>query len=106
MNYRNKKDKNLDLNTISGSGPNGRIIAKDVETAQPQEVSSVAAPSFPSFGSDGSEFEDVKNSTMRNVIAKRLLESSNGAPEFFLTPEMPQGTTNLVLPGCCTGPTS
>ncbi|MCB0278877.1 MAG: pyruvate dehydrogenase complex dihydrolipoamide acetyltransferase [Calditrichaeota bacterium] len=78
------KQKNINLTGIKGSGPNGRIIAADIESAPASTAAS--APAFVSRPVlAGDEFEDIKNSTMRNVIAKRLLESSQGAPEFFLT---------------------
>lgn len=80
------KDQNIDLSTVAGSGPNGRIIKKDIDHYQPAPA---AAPSStPVMMSDGPEFEDKRNSTMRNVIAKRLLAASNDAPEFYLTMEI------------------
>lgn len=79
------KDKNLDLHSIHGSGPNGRIIKRDLENISESDPQSSAEQAF-SYSDAG--YEDVKNSTMRNVIAKRLLESSQGAPEFFLTMEI------------------
>lgn len=78
-------DKNIDLSSMAGSGPNGRIVKRDLENATP--AAAAAAPRTQSVLADGGH-EDIKNSTMRNVIAKRLLESSQGAPEFFLTIEI------------------
>ena len=85
------KENNIDLSKVSGSGPNGRIIAKDLDNVSvgtSSESTVAASPSRRLFDSNESAYEDVKNSTMRNVIAKRLLESSQGAPEFFLTIEI------------------
>lgn len=96
-------DKGIDLSQINGSGDNGRIVKRDVEnyepstTAAPQvaavattaDSAPVAAPvalvSLP-VGEEGSE--EVKNSTMRKVIAKRLGESKFSAPHYYLTIEV------------------
>ncbi len=77
-------EKNIDLSAVVGSGPNGRIVKRDLNNAK---TAATAAPTTQSVAQSGG-YEDIKNSTMRNVIAKRLLESSNGAPEFFLTVEI------------------
>ncbi|WP_420404946.1 pyruvate dehydrogenase complex dihydrolipoamide acetyltransferase [Nisaea sp.] len=91
----------LDLGQIQGSGPNGRVVKHDVEQAiaggagkaAPAETAAPAAPAAaPSLGAAPSadvpglpEFEEVPNSTMRKVIAKRLTESKQFAPHFYLT---------------------
>jgi pyruvate dehydrogenase E2 component (dihydrolipoamide acetyltransferase) len=87
------KQNNLDLSAIKGSGPNGRIIASDLENPMERKEKTsvpVQTTQMPAITQNLSEneYEDVKNSTMRNVIAKRLLESSQNAPEFFLTVEI------------------
>ena len=96
-------DKGIDLSQINGSGDNGRIVKRDVEnyepstTAAPQvdavattaDSAQVAAPVAPvslPVGEEGSE--EVKNSTMRKVIAKRLGESKFSAPHYYLTIEV------------------
>lgn len=84
------KDKNINLATISGSGDNGRITKKDVENYVPQQnTSAIAATTVPNFVAVGEEgSEDVKNSQMRKVIAKRLGESKFTAPHYYLTIEV------------------
>jgi pyruvate dehydrogenase E2 component (dihydrolipoamide acetyltransferase) len=82
------KESNIDLSAVKGSGPNGRIIAKDLENVSANPQTSSASSTRRVAQSSDAAYEDVKNSTMRNVIAKRLLESSQGAPEFFLTIEI------------------
>ena len=80
------KDKGINLADLKGSGENGRIVKKDVESYTPaatqpvQTTSSTTTTSSPApvatFAPAGEEgFEDVKNSQMRKVIAKRLGES-------------------------------
>ena len=85
-------DKGVDLNGIVGSGPDGRIVKKDVETAQSITTSTLTRPGTPapipesitkSFSSLASE--EVKVSQMRKVIAKRLSESKFSNPHFYET---------------------
>lgn len=78
------KDKNIDINTISGSGDSGRIIKRDVENYS--AVPAAAKPTAASTSFNGSEsHEDKAVSQMRKVIAKRLGESKFTAPHFYLT---------------------
>ena len=69
--------KNLSLETIQGSGPHGRIIKRDVEGA--------SGSSRRIFEDTGPAFEDKPVSTMRKVIAERLVESKQTVPHFYLT---------------------
>jgi len=78
------EDKGIALNMISGSGENGRIIKKDIENYQP--VSSGA--NLGVFVPSGEEkTEDISNSQMRKVIARRLGESKFTAPHYYLNVE-------------------
>lgn len=78
------KDEGVSLSQISGSGPHGRVIKEDVL-------------SFLSGGSSAKsgvvrriaeEFRAVKNSNIRKVIARRLLESKQTVPHFYLSCEL------------------
>jgi pyruvate dehydrogenase E2 component (dihydrolipoamide acetyltransferase) len=64
---------------VSGSGPGGRIVKRDIEGAKsgPRGTGSPAAV--------GPEYEDVPVSQMRKAIAKRLVESIGPVPTFYLT---------------------
>ena len=66
---------------IKGSGPHGRIVKKDVEN---HNVNSSPKDLKKSI-SDVSNFELIKNSSMRQTIAKRLVESKTNAPHFYLS---------------------
>lgn len=70
-------DKGIDLSQVEGSGPEGRIIKKDIEDYKP-----TAAPTV-DFASD--EGQDVKISQMRKTIARRLAESKFTNPHFYET---------------------
>lgn len=83
-------DKGVDLSRVEGSGPGGRIVKDDVlaaaERGTAAPVAGVAAPAD----------EVVRNSPMRKTIAKRLLESHQDIPTFFLTIELDmQGFVDL-----------
>ncbi len=82
------QEKGINLNAISGSGPDGRIIKKDVEQMQPgmQESAAATKTAVPTDTFTGTEaFEDVPVSQMRKVIAQRLAQSKFSAPHFYLT---------------------
>ena len=92
------EDKGIDIRTVKGSGENGRIIKADVENfkaqpvaAQPTAQAQTAANPSPvkPFVPAGEKFvEEVKNSSMRKTIAKRLAESKFTAPHYYLTIEV------------------
>lgn len=91
-------DAGLDIRTIQGSGPGGRIIKRDIEAAMQtggaaaapaaSAASTSAAPTFraaPAF--NGEPFRDEPLTQIRKTIAKRLSESLGPIPTFFLTAE-------------------
>jgi pyruvate dehydrogenase E2 component (dihydrolipoamide acetyltransferase) len=81
----------LDLSKISGSGPNGRIIKCDIErvlaikddksTAMPQRNIEPRSDDFAYLPS----YQAVRNSSLRSAIARRLTESSQFIPHYFLS---------------------
>jgi pyruvate dehydrogenase E2 component (dihydrolipoamide acetyltransferase) len=101
------EENGYNLADIKGSGENGRIVKKDVENYTPktsetkasqseakqeqakESTSSKAEKPIETYVPAGEEsFEEVKNSQMRKTIAKRLLESKNSAPHYYLTVEV------------------
>lgn len=74
------KEKGIDLSVVHGSGDSGRIIKKDIEFFTTSGVTQkyVGVESF----------TDEPVSQMRKTIARRLTESKNGAPHFYLTIEL------------------
>ena len=79
--------KGVDLATVTGSGPKGRIVKRDVESAAPGAPAPKAeAPSPPpALGAPLSpmpDFEAVPHSSMRKTIARRLTESVRDIPHF------------------------
>ncbi len=96
------QDKGINLAQLKGSGENGRIIKSDVENFKTDNIVSQAQNSVAAantieasttpvkvFISSGEQFsEEIKNSQMRKIIAKRLSESIFTAPHFYLTIEV------------------
>ncbi|MGE5151395.1 MAG: pyruvate dehydrogenase complex dihydrolipoamide acetyltransferase [Rhodospirillaceae bacterium] len=90
-------DKGIDLANLKGSGPNGRIVKADVEsakpgapaaapTAAPKAAPRPAAPAAqPIFTAPGDQ--RIPHTAVRKVIARRMLESKQTVPHFYLTAE-------------------
>jgi pyruvate dehydrogenase E2 component (dihydrolipoamide acetyltransferase) len=77
------KESNISLAGISGSGPHGRIIKEDVLGFTKCDGASSGA-----VYRNPQEFHSVKNNNIRKVIAKRLLESKQNVPHFYLSCEL------------------
>jgi pyruvate dehydrogenase E2 component (dihydrolipoamide acetyltransferase) len=93
-------DKGIDLTKVNGTGDNGRITKKDIDSYVPAVAVKLAAtdapktalatkavaPAFIANGQEG--FTDTPLTQMRKVIARRLSESKFAAPHFYLTMEI------------------
>jgi pyruvate dehydrogenase E2 component (dihydrolipoamide acetyltransferase) len=92
----------LDLAALSGSGPRGRIVKADIESAlekgvgkaapkaaaeKPAEKPTAAAAPIPApaAGAPDAPHKEISLSNMRKVIARRLTESKQQVPHFYLT---------------------
>lgn len=84
--------KGVDLSSISGTGPGGRIVAKDVESAGPGAAKSAAAAA-PAIAPApaGKDDRRIPLSGMRRIIAERLLASKTQLPHFYLNIEIDAG---------------
>lgn len=76
------KEKGLDLTSIKGSGPGGRIVSQDLVHAQPDTLVTFGRQQMPDIP-PGTYFE-IKLTPMRKVIASRLQESKSFIPHFYL----------------------
>ena len=76
-------EKGVNLSTVHGSGPNGRVIRRDIEAAS-GSTKTAAPATIPITG----EFKDVVLTQMRKTIARRLSESIGPIPTFYLTSEI------------------
>jgi len=90
-------EKGVDLATLTGSGPHGRIVKADVENARPgaaaPKPAAAAAPPRPAAASAQPVFvapgdTRVPHSSIRKVIARRMLESKQTVPHFYLTVDL------------------
>jgi pyruvate dehydrogenase E2 component (dihydrolipoamide acetyltransferase) len=96
------EEKGIDINQIEGSGDNGRIVKRDVDsyvpsaktasvgTAATAAVSEAAAPAPKAAPAPepAGDYEDIPVSQMRKTIARRLSDSLFTAPHFYLTMEI------------------
>ena len=89
-------EKGVDLASVKGSGPNGRIVKADVEGAKPGTAAAAAAApaaapraapvAQPIVTAAGDQ--RIPHTAVRKVIARRMLESKQTVPHFYLTMEM------------------
>ncbi|QBY55583.1 pyruvate dehydrogenase complex dihydrolipoamide acetyltransferase [Cupriavidus oxalaticus] len=82
--------RGLDLATLAGSGPNGRIVRRDVEAARAEAptATSTATPiatPAPVRDAGTEDFIEIPHSNMRRTIARRLAESKSTIPHFYLS---------------------
>ncbi|WP_298220546.1 pyruvate dehydrogenase complex dihydrolipoamide acetyltransferase [Flavobacterium sp.] len=93
------EEKGINIAQVKGSGENGRIVKSDIENFTPATASApqtssaptqeATAPAVRPFVPAGeTDTEEIKNSQMRKIIAKRLSESIFTAPHFYLTIEV------------------
>ncbi len=106
MAKRVAKERGIDISGVIGSGPGGRIVVKDIESAAPATISQAPQPTKAEITtpSDHAELpkdhrappetsyphstegdEVIPLTMMRKTIAKRLLAGKNEAPHFYLT---------------------
>jgi pyruvate dehydrogenase E2 component (dihydrolipoyllysine-residue acetyltransferase) len=89
----------IDLSRLRGSGPHGRIVARDIETAPPAPSAAppaavvAAAPAGPSTEQvkplyDPANYEEVMLDGMRRTIAARLLQAKQTIPHFYVTADV------------------
>src|SRR5262249_12460591 len=92
------KEAGIELSRIQGSGPHGRVIARDVEAAKsgkgliapaaaPGAAAVVQAPSDDKIRAlfEAGSYEAVAHDNVRKVIARRLMEAKLTIPHFYLT---------------------
>jgi pyruvate dehydrogenase E2 component (dihydrolipoamide acetyltransferase) len=86
-------ERGIDLGGVAGSGPEGRVVARDLEEARPATAAPsgapTVAPSRPSARQPvGPSYTDVPLTQIRKTIAKRLAQSIGPIPTFYLTTEV------------------
>ncbi|KAI8818358.1 2-oxoacid dehydrogenases acyltransferase-domain-containing protein [Fimicolochytrium jonesii] len=84
-------EKGIDLGSIQGTGPNGRIVKDDVLNFKPSAATKPGAASptsAPAAPAPGASYVDIPLSNVRKVIASRLQESKQQIPHYYLTQEI------------------
>jgi pyruvate dehydrogenase E2 component (dihydrolipoamide acetyltransferase) len=86
-------ERGIDLSRLSGSGPHGRIVAHDVEKAQPSGPARSQGASAAQVKAlfEGVTYEEVPLDSMRRTIATRLIEAKQTVPHFYLTNDIEIG---------------
>ncbi|MBW8360674.1 MAG: 2-oxo acid dehydrogenase subunit E2 [Kaistella sp.] len=97
------EDKGIDVHALKGSGENGRIVKKDVESFTPSTQTAQATDAKPAVAGEAKQTQtqtapamnfvqgedsETPNSQVRNIIAKRLAESKFTAPHYYLIVEI------------------
>jgi len=75
-------EQGIDLSGVAGSGPEGRVVARDLEGA------TAAPPPRRPAAPAGAAYQDAPLSQIRKTIAKRLVQSIGPIPTFYLTTEV------------------
>ncbi|WP_437321416.1 pyruvate dehydrogenase complex dihydrolipoamide acetyltransferase [Sorangium sp. So ce385] len=87
------RERGLDLTSVAGSGPRGRIVARDLEGLKPAPAAAAAAPTAPGELAA----PDVRPlSMMRKAIARRLTESKQTVPHFYLSIDVDADPLNAL----------
>ena len=92
------RDAGIDISAVTGSGPHGRVIRRDVDAAIAGGVGKAAPAAAPAAATAPSDeqtlklfeegsYELIPHDNMRKTIAKRLVESKQTVPHFYLTIE-------------------
>ena len=93
------KEAGIDLSRVTGTGPHGRVVARDIDEAKsgkglkPAAAGAAAAPSYAPGPSDAQilslfnkdNYEAIPHDQMRKVIAQRLSASDRDVPQYYLT---------------------
>ena len=86
-------ERGIDLARVSGSGPHGRIVARDIETAVPVRSAPVTGATLAQVKAlyEGIAYEEIPLDSMRRTIAARLVEAKQTIPHFYLTADLDAG---------------
>lgn len=80
------RDKGIDLSTVKGTGPHGRIMSRDLDLGQPAATVTFGRRETPSI--PPGSYEEIALTPIRKVIAQRLQESKTFVPHFYCTQEI------------------
>src|SRR6185369_4509827 len=86
---RMARELGIDLARVTGSGPGGRIVERDIKSFQERQPAAAASPAGarqpgPAAAATPTA-QDIKPSKMREAIAKRTVQSKQSVPHFYVT---------------------
>jgi pyruvate dehydrogenase E2 component (dihydrolipoamide acetyltransferase) len=84
-------ERGIDISALGGTGPGGRIVAKDVQTAQARPAAAASGAAPIAYATAGQGDQVTALSGMRRIIAERLLASKTQIPHFYLHLEVDAG---------------
>ncbi len=103
------EDAGIALQGLAGSGPNGRVIRRDIENYKPEPKATPGAGKTGAAKADGpvqrplfgslapiAPTVDTPINMMRKTIGKRLLESTQGTPTFYVTMKVAMAAVNTL----------
>lgn len=95
---RMAREQGIDLATVRGTGPGGRIVKEDIETVEATQQAKAAPTPQPVKAPATSPAEgDVPLTRMRQTIARRMAESKGPVPQFYLTSEVDMGAAMALV---------
>ncbi len=80
------KEKGIDLSTVKGSGPSGRVTSRDLNLGQPDQIVTFGRRELPT--TTPGTFDEIPLSSMRRVIAERLQQAKQSIPHIYLQQEI------------------
>jgi pyruvate dehydrogenase E2 component (dihydrolipoamide acetyltransferase) len=86
-------ERGIDLTRVAGSGPHGRIVARDIEQAAPAPaaIPTGAGAAQVKAWYEGIAYDEIPLSFMRRTLAARLVEAKQTIPHFYLTTDLDVG---------------
>lgn len=79
-------EKGVDISTVSGSGPHGRIMSRDIEKGQPSASLPFGAHKAPTI--QPGTYEEIPLSPIRKVVGQRLQQSKSFIPHFYVSQDI------------------
>jgi len=80
------KEQGVDISTVKGSGPGGRVVAKDLDFAETDAIATFSRNEFPS--EPAGSYEEIPLTPMRKTIGERLQSSKSFIPHFYVQQEI------------------
>ncbi len=80
------KEKGVDLSTVKGTGPHGRVVSRDLDLAQPDQIVAFGRQDLPT--AIPGTFEEVPLTPMRKAVGARLQQSKSYIPHFYVRQEI------------------